>query len=187
MEYQNYENYMRGILGYKPNYNNIYNNSFSNFGDDRYYQDYYKSPANISRNTDNDELNNMYPEIYKITYPIVCKLCNQNQYRKINQNLLDNMVTEVYNIIEPGESIENSQTKQSVPLRNGDVRNPNAKESEEKRETKKINVLLQDLIKILILGEFKNTNRLGEINPPPPPPRPQNPFYNQQYNYGRPF
>lgn len=183
MEYQDYENYMRSILGYNHDYNSIYNNS--NFGEDRYYQDFYNTAANINMNTNNEELNNMYPEIYKVTYPIVCKFCMQNQNRRIDEELLNNMTNEIYDIIEPENDRSSSQTKQSTPLRNGDVRNPNAKEPEEKREPRRRNRLLQDLIRILILREF--INRPGGMNPPPPRPRPQPPFFNQPYNYGRPF
>ena len=61
-------------------------------------------------------------------------------------------------------------------LKNGDVRNPNAKEPETRSDTRQRNFLLRDLIRILILRELGRPNRPGpNPMPPPRPPRPPMP------------
>ena len=81
---------------------------------------------------------------------------------------------------------EDTQTSNMrTPLKNGDVRNPNAKEPEVRQETRQRNFLLRDLIKILILRELLKNRRPNRPpfppgRPPMPPPRPPmgpgNPF-----------
>ena len=66
---------------------------------------------------------------------------------------------------------ENSTSNTRAPLKNGDVRNPNAKEPELRSDTRQRNFLLRDLIRILILREF---GRPG-MRPPFPPGRPPRP------------
>ena len=43
-----------------------------------------------------DALNEFYPEIYKMLYPMVCKICNQNKHREITKDLIDRMTDEIY-------------------------------------------------------------------------------------------
>ena len=83
------------------------------------------------------------------------------------------MTDKIYNSLEETRSSQNLRT----PLKNGDVRNPNAKEPEISNETRQRNFLLRDLIKILILRELGRPNRPPMRPPyqPPRPPRPQRP------------
>ena len=58
-----YEEYMRSVLGYQPaSYNNT--NNINNIEE-------------IS-NHQTQELENCYPDIYRIVYPMVQKACSQN-------------------------------------------------------------------------------------------------------------
>ena len=165
MDYQNsYEDYMRSVLGY--NTGNIYANTCNSMNDF-----YYDMTINYS-NTNNEALNEFYPEIYKLLYPMVCKICNQNN-REITKDLIDRMTDEIYVNFEAEERI--SQNNMRAPLKNGDVRNPNAKEIETRQLPGERNFLLRDLIRILILRELGRPNRpqfppLGR--PPMPPHRP---------------
>ena len=82
------------------------------------------------------------------------------------------MTDEIYQNIEPDDQIS-SNVRSQAPLKNGDVRNPNAKETEfTTKETRQTNFLLRDLIKILLLREWLRPNRppLGPQYPPPRPP-----------------
>ena len=147
MYYQNYEDYMRSVLGYG-------NNEYSYT-----YDDYY--PRNEGNNMD---LENMYPEIYRIINPTVEAICNKNRGNEINEELLRTMVDEVYTSIEKNPSLPVEVTAK-VELKNGDVRNPNAK------ETRQRNYLLNDLIRILILRNLiGNKPPLRPAYPPPRPP-----------------
>ena len=171
MNYPNYEDYMRSVLGYQGGdiYTNTYNpqNSY-----------YYDIPMITNDYTmdENDDFNMFYPEIYKLIYPMVCKICNQNMNREITKDLIDKMTDEIYLNFE-AEDIQNSNTR--VALKKGDVRNPNAKENDMRQETRQRNFMLRDLIKILILRELikqrkksMNVNRYYQPYRPPMPPRP---------------
>ena len=134
-----YEEYMRSVLGYHSEKENLYSNT--NLPNNSFQYNSIQT----------EDINQMYPDIYKVIYPMVCK---------------------IYNNIEETRSSQNTR----APLKNGDVRNPNAKEPEVSNETRQRNFLLRDLIKILILREFGRPNR-PPMRPPyqPPPPRPPRP------------
>lgn len=165
MDYQNYEDYMRSVLGYQND--NIYANTYNPRND--YYYDMPTMTTNYT-NINTEALNEFYPEIYKLIYPMVCKVCNQNMNREVTKELVDRMTDEIYiNFEAEDRPTQNVRT----PLKNGDVRNPNAKEPEVRHETRQGNFLLRDLIRILILRELAGANR-PPFRPgrPPMPPRP---------------
>ena len=178
MDYQNYEDYMRSVLGYQAMQNNIYTDAYN-------YQDTYSNPNNNyyyevpfqntnMMNMREDELNDLYPEIYKIVYPMVCEVCNQNYNRQITRTLLDQMTEEIYSNVEP-EDKQNTTFVRNQSLKNGDVRNPNAKEPVVPvKETRQTNSLLRDLIRILLLREWIRPGR-PPARPPFPGGRPQPP------------
>ena len=172
MNYNDYEDYMRSVLGYHNG--NIYANSYG-IENDYYYQPIHNmSPEIMTYNT--EKLNEFYPEIYKLIYPMVCKICNQNSGREVTKELINNMTEEIFINFETAESQSSNNMRNLPPLKNGDVRNPNAKEPETRAETRQGNYLLKDLIRILILREFGKPNRPGfpggRPPMPPPPPRP---------------
>ena len=111
---QTYEEYIRSILGYTDNYgdNNQCNYSYNsqpynqfgfehvNAGMSNNYSDYV-SQYNVS-----GELEDCYPEIYKIIYPMVKKVCN-NTIGTVNSEMLENMTDEIFSAIEEdSEGIE---------------------------------------------------------------------------------
>ncbi|MBO4815862.1 MAG: hypothetical protein J5507_02825 [Clostridia bacterium] len=169
MSYQNYEEYMRNVLGYSPYVQNNY--TYSEPEDMYNYEEMTEEITNIQ------DVTPFYPEIYKIVYPMVCKVCNINLNRELTKELLEQMTDEIYNNVEPQET-----TEQRVPLKNGDVRNPNSKDPEPVlKETRQTNFLLRDLIRILLLREWGRPTRppfrppMGPGGRPPmPPPRPGN-------------
>ena len=174
MDYQGYEDYMRSVLGY--NTGNIFANTYNPMSD------YYYDMTTVYTNTNADDLNEFYPEIYKLLYPMVCKVCNQNFNREITKDLIDRMTDEIYINFE-AEERPSQNNMRTQPLKNGDVRNPNAKEPEVRQIPGGRNFLLRDLIRILILKEWGRPNR-PPVRPPvsrppmgpgmPQPPRPGN-------------
>lgn len=162
----NYEEYMRNVLGYNQIPNNIYTNVY----DDFYYEPQYQNSYNSISNINSEIIESMYPEIYRIVYPMVCKVCVQNSNREITKDLVDRMTEEVYSNIE-SEDRGITQNTRNI-LKNGDVRNPNAKEPELRSETRQSNFILKDLIKILILRELLRQNKPNQNQIPPRPPRP---------------
>jgi len=132
--YRSYEDYMQTVLGY-------------NYGPDTYREaEMYNT---VQTNPDLQEINKLYPEIYGIVYPVVQKVCSRRNMSTVTEEMISKMVEEVYGVIEPGDDIVEQG---EVPLRNGDVRNPRAKET--RRVCKNTNCLLKDLVRILILREL---------------------------------
>ena len=142
-----YEQYMRNVLGYQAMNNNTY--------DIMYYDNWDMSNMAAMNNIQMPELENCYPEIYTIVYPMVQRACSQNT-RPITRELIDNMTDEIYFAIEDKEMLEN-------------------RNKEEKGEDRQIrrNTNLNDLIRILILREL--LGRPGFPGGRPPRPRPPRP------------
>ena len=163
MDYQNYEEYMRSVLGYSPYVDRNY--TYTNSQEDM-YNNYVNMPATPNMQPTQD-LTEFYPEIYKIIYPMVCKACNMNSNREVTKDLLEQMTDEIYRNVEPEE--QQTSLRADVQLKNGDVINPNAKEPEQQtRETRQNNFLLRDLIRILLLREWGKPTR-PPVRPPFPP------------------
>lgn len=167
---QDYEEYIRSILGYN---NEVYRETpytsynMNNMTNTTYENDY----NNTYRQT--DELEQYYPEIYKIVYPMVKKVCNNNR-GSINREILENMVDEIYSAIEVGEETNQENRNESKEInqnnRNSTIKIENTAPLKESRERR--NPGIRDLIKILILRELlRNKHRQ-----PMPPPRPRPPF-----------
>jgi hypothetical protein len=164
MNYQNYEEYMRSVLGYSPYVENDYT-----YTDEQ--EDIYAYSNDVMPNAQAQDVTPFYPEIYKIVYPMVCKVCNMNSSRELTKELLEQMINEIYSNIEPEQEVE-STVRNQAPLKNGDVRNPNAKEPiAPAKETRQTNFLLRDLIRILILREWGRPGR-PPMRPPFPGGRP---------------
>ncbi len=175
-----YEEYMQNFLNYPgEEYPNTYDQMIENYpysysNQNRFgYQ--YQVPSYPVQNRNSMqtvELENDYPEIYKIVYPMVRKVCSKNN-RGINQEEVDRMVDEVYRNIEENDGIQlNITLNQEV---RGEKTAENREEKEENRQRRRNN-LLNDLIRILILREL--TGRPGCIGPncnPRPRPRPPRP------------
>ena len=136
-----YEEYMRSVLGYEPIDNrNTYN---------------YESDIRNFSNMQNDELEDCYPEIYKLVYPMVQKACIQNQ-GQITREMIENMTDEIYFAIEDNQITEDRGKETN-----------NIAEKTEDRQIGIRNRTLNDLIRILLLREL-----LGRPGFPGRPPRP---------------
>lgn len=189
MYYQNYEDYMRQVLGYPINDPNIYETY--DYRNEQITQDTYSE---------------YYPDIYHLVFPMVCKVCETNT-QPITRELVEKMTDEVYMAIEDTSTTVNIRVNTSKTEENR-ISNSNASRnnSEEMRvsknkaertsksinnnienreikaintpvtenrenspitETRHSNSTLRDLIKILILNQI-----LGNRPRPPRPPRP---------------
>ena len=157
--YNSYEEYMRSVLGYPYNNRN-------------YYDDTYRGmPMN---NVDCNEMENCYPEIYKIVRPMVTSTCQMYFNQTITKETVEEITMKIYTNIEPQENRSNEELEQRS-LKNGDVINPNAKRENREDRNKKTNYLLKDLIKILVINELLGGNRPNNPNRPPMPPPPPRP------------
>lgn len=150
-----YEEYMRNVLGYQPvSYDNTY---------DMDYDRFETSNMSAMNNLQMQVLENCYPEIYRIIFPMVQKACSQNM-RPVTRELVDRMTDEIYFAIEDREMLENRDKEEK---------------STQATEDRQIirNQGLNDLIRILILRELLGRPGFPGVRPRPPrppmrPPRP---------------
>lgn len=191
MYYQSYEDYIRSILGYPVQTSNNYQTSTYNYSND------YEYTANTMPKYSSDVLD-LYPEIYKIVNPMVCKICEANT-KPITRELVEQMTDEIYLNIEGNTSLEEDtvNVRVTVPSEKGNSqKSANIQESSSSSKTGltqsqakqnratssevnnakqdrqfRRNTTLRDLIKILILNQL-----LGGRRPPQRPGRPRPPF-----------
>lgn len=149
-----YEDYMRSVLGYTPN----------RMQDTYVMEDYY---SNNNFNPNNN-LELMYPDLYKKIYPLVCKEC-KNLTSPLTEDVLENMTNNVYNSIEIDFKFE---TSTKVEVKREESKNNNMRETES-RQRRPQNDILRDLIRILILRELLGRDH---IRPPFPRRRPMMPM-----------
>lgn len=147
-----YDEYMRNVLGYQPM--NMY---------DMNYDNWEMHDMNAMNTIQMQELENCYPDIYRIVYPMVQKACTQNT-RPVTRELIDSMTNDIYLAIEDREMQEN---------RNKDAKSTKSTETPENRQVILRNTGLNDLIRILLLREL--LGRPGVPGGRPPRPRPPRP------------
>ena len=168
---ESYDDYIRSILGY-PMVNN--------------YNTYNMNNNCQEQNMEiNKDLEECCPKIYRIVYPMVCKVCNNNT-KPITKQLIDSMTNEIYMAIEGNEEVnininlsnnignsvnnrsgENTQNSMNNSNKKMDVKVENR--SGETRQIGGRNFVLNDLIRILLIRELLGGNNQ---RPPRPPVRP---------------
>ena len=175
-----YEEYIRSVLGYP---------STANMNQNQMYQNEYPNPSQISMRND---LKAFYPEIYKIIYPMVQKACDGNMGANSREEI-EQMTDEIYSAIEDNNQINlNINLGNTVSTTNLNTQNRNElhkegvqKKSSEKQEVENRNTEgesrisprnnnLRDLIKILLIREL--LRRRHNHFPPRPPHNPRPPM-----------
>ena len=189
---ETYDNYIRSILGYPAR------NQFEQYNQEMpEYQNYqeYRNPTfntNINISGNNVELENSYPEIYKIVYPMVTKKCENVRSETFSKSDIENMTDEIYYALEEKQekriNINLTNNMSSTKAQNSSAvstsakvenKRPDVKISQkaiENSEKRQINNGLRDLIQILLIRELLNRPRPPfrppMPNPPGPGPRP---------------
>ena len=184
-----YEEYMRNSLGYNMPMMNMnpmdMNQMNMNQMNMNTMNEIYESENNFSCN---QAVEDMYPEVYRIIYPMVCKACMAVD-ENISEDLVSRMVNEIYMNVENlecmqetrGSSISvspqaskgsksdslSSSTRTGSSLSSSSSSSSNSLSSVSRQETRQRNPLLRDLIRILVLREL-----LGNPGRPRPPFRP---------------
>ena len=159
-----YGEYMRNVLGYQPmDCPNMYEMNYNNFG---------ISNMSTMPNMQNEELEECYPEIYKIVYPMVQNACMRNTM-PVTRELIDSMTDEIYFAVEDNEICEVRSKEE-----NSEKVSKQTEGNNEDRQRIIRNRTLNDLIRILLLREL--LGRPGFPNRPgfpgrPPRPRPPRP------------
>lgn len=127
-------------------------------------------------------LNNLYPSIYRIVNPVVSKVVLNSSNQIINDEMLNNMVDTVFNIVEGQVDLDaetqvtktlqnENQTSQNQSPNTSSGLNSNTRTNDINRQTNQNNNrntrcdnLLKDLIKILIIKEILLKNYLKMVN-----------------------
>lgn len=189
MYYQNYEDYMRSVLGYDPNPTP---SCTYNMTDNVYTMQQPPSVGNypvaepMKTLEIVDDLESMYPDIYKLVNPMVCKACDMNT-RPITKQVVEEMTEAIYAAIEVDETVkvevnkettttvkkETREVSKNIRPQSKEVREAKVPKAETRAETRQRpnNYLLRDIIKILILNNLLNCPG----GRPPMPPRPPMP------------
>ena len=161
-----YEEYMRNSLGcnWMPNMNMNMNQANS-------MNEMYETEGEFTCNQASVE--DMYPEIYRIIYPMICKACmavNEN----VTEDLVSRITNEVYINVEHMEVAQenrsattNLSTQANKSLKNDSLNNRTTSVSNVRQETRQRNPLLRDLIRILVLRELIGNPRPPRLQRPP--------------------
>ena len=149
-----YEEYMQQVLGYTPR----------NMQDTFSTNDYYIMQTNNTIEMNNPNVEELYPDIFKKLYPLVCNECSKNTM-PITNEILEQMTDNVFNAIDVDLKIETN-----VKI---DTRKDNLRQGEDRQQRRRNNTL-RDLIKILILNQILGGFPIRPPFPgrPPMPPRP---------------
>ena len=144
MYYQNYEDYMRQVLGYPINDPNIYESY--DYRNNQTYEDTYSSRNQVVSNLSEEEIRDCYPEIYNLVYPMVCKVCDTNT-QPITRELIEKMTDEVYLAIEDTSTVvnirvdtpkteENRTTNNSSHMQRSEIKNEKTSTKEESQNSR---------------------------------------------------
>ena len=142
-------------------------------------QMFMNSPCFPNNNMPVQNLNNLYPSIYRILNPVVSKVTT-NTNQPITEELLNNMTDTVFNIVEgqidlPSEDMQNNENQSNLTSnassnssqnRNSEISRQNSQNTQtSKTRCNSNDSLLKDLIKILIIKEllFKNQHQRSNI------------------------
>jgi len=120
MYYQNYEDYMRQVLGYPMNDPSIYENQNYGLYGNTYVDNSY------GMNFNDEEISNLYPQSFHLLNPYICRVCDSNN-EPITKELIDRMTDEVYSSIERSNIIINLGVQQigdnTISANNNSVQN----------------------------------------------------------------
>lgn len=128
MYYQDYDEYIRGLMRYPS------------------MPSHMCPCSNID--VPSEDLEKMYPEIYRIIYPMVCFSCD-NLKSHINEHIVDMMTDDIYDKIESDERIK---IYISLEIRNDTSESDNLIDNRQFQRPR--NRFLRDIIKILLLREL---------------------------------
>ena len=176
-----YEEYIRSVLGYP---------STTNMNQNQMYQNEYPNSSQINMRNDLEEC---YPEIYKIIYPMVKKACDGNMGANSREEI-ERMTDEIYSALEDSNQINVNinlgNTVSTTNMNRTQNRNEISKEEFQKKNSEKQEVEnrnietesrisprnnnLRDLIKILLIREL--LRRRHNHFPPRPPHNPRPPM-----------
>ena len=103
MYYNEYDEYMQGILGYPNTNENTFERNYTY--EINPVNTFNQMPIYQNRNQSND-IEKMYPEIYKLINPLVCRMCDNNT-QPISEYLVEQMTDDIYDNVVNRVEIQN--------------------------------------------------------------------------------
>lgn len=128
------------------------------YGMNPYMQNNFQMPMN--QNFMN--LENMYPQIYRIINPVVNRVIGNTNYPYITEDTLNNMTDTIYNIVEGDVSSLSMQEEVTQAVnanansnnRSQNSNNPTTDRRSNNSNNNSSSELLRDLIKIILIKEL---------------------------------
>ena len=143
MDYQSYDEYMRSLMGYPNMRASMYPSM---------------SPSMFSMETSSEDLERMYPEVYRVVYPMVCFACDSiNMRAPITEQMVDTMTDDIYDRVEADGRI-------NIDI-SVEVRSDEETQENRQRRPRRRNRFLRDLIRILFLRELIRRRRRFPFRP----------------------
>lgn len=176
---QSYDDYMRSVLGY-PNSNGYrmdnmgmntmgnmdMNNmhSMSNMGMNTMSMNNMNTMGNMCMNnmgmnmSSDEDIERLYPEVYRVVYPMVCSSCDRIQFpgTTVNDEMVTRMTDDIYDQVEADGRI-NIEVNVTTEVRESSNSSNSSVETRQRRRPR--NRFLRDLIRILFLRELFRRRR----------------------------
>jgi hypothetical protein len=156
---QTYDDYMRSVLGY-PNVdgyrmNNMNSMGINNMGLNTMNMNNMNTMGMTnSQDMSCEDIEQLYPEVYRVVYPMVCSSCDRMQFPNapVTNEMITRMTDDIYDRVEADGRINVEVT---VEVR--EIENKHS--SSETRQRRPRNRFLRDLIRILLLRELFRRRR----------------------------
>ena len=150
MNYQSYDDYMRSVLGY-PNMNCP--DMCMDMQTPTPYQGMYQA---------DDDLERMYPDTYRIVYPMVVSACDMVRM-PVTEEMVDRMTDDIYDRAANDSRIN---IDINVEIENREENNDRQISGETRqRRPRRRNRFFRDLIRILLLRELLRRRRRFPMRP----------------------
>ena len=162
---QSYDDYMRSVLGYSnsdgyrmDNMNPMWMNTMhmNNMGMNSMNMN---TMGNMGINMINDDdIERLYPEVYRVVYPMVCSSCDRIQFpgTTVNDEMLTRMTNDIYDQVEADGRIK-IEVNVTTEVRETSNNSDSSVETRQRRRPR--NRFLNDLIRILLLRELSRRRR----------------------------
>lgn len=159
MDYQSYDDYMRSVLG-QSNMNcsdmGCFNMNYPNMNCSNMCMNNQSPYQNISQSC--DYLETMYPDTYRVVYPMVVSACNMVN-TPVTEDMLDKMTNDIYDRAEADGRI-NIDINVGVEVREDNDSKQVSNDSRQMRPRRR-NRFFRDLIRILLIRELLRRRRPG--------------------------
>ena len=154
MNYQSYDEYMRSVMGY-PNMRTSMNQPM-NMGMMNTTGMNAGMNMGMNMDTNTEDLERMYPETYRIIFPMVCFACD-NLRSPVTEETVDMMTDDIYDRVEADGRI-------NIDI-SVEVRNSEDSQENRQRMPRRRNRFLRDFIRVLLLRELIRRRRRFPMRP----------------------